>query len=61
METVLEAVRSVLGEPEFYTRLNGTTSNYTWDYGLMLEYLIAGILLCVSVSWVFRIISKLFG
>lgn len=60
MDTVLDAVRQVLGEPEFYTRL-GSSTNYSWDYGLMLEYLISGIILCVCVSWVFRIVSKLFG
>lgn len=60
MDTVLDAVRQVLGEPEFYTRL-GSSTNYSWDYGLMLEYLISGIILCVGVSWIFRIVSKLFG
>lgn len=60
METVLEAVRSVLGEPEFYTRL-GTSTNYTWDYGLMLEYLVSGIILCIVVSSVFRFLTKLVG
>ena len=60
METVLEAVRTVLGSPDFY-RESGSGYNYTWDYGLMLEYLFAGIILCICVSWVFRIISKLFG
>lgn len=59
MQTVLEAVRSVLGQPDFYIE-NGSY-NGTWDYGLMLEYIISGILLCIVVSWVFRCVSKLFG
>lgn len=60
METVLEAIRTVLGSPEFYHN-SSSGYNYTWDYGLMLEYMFAGIILCICVSWVFRIVSKLFG
>lgn len=59
MQTVLEAVRDILGQPDFYID-NGNYSS-TWDYGLMLEYVISGILLCVVVSWVFRFISRLVG
>ncbi len=59
MQTVLEAIRSVLGSPDFYIE-NGNYSG-TWDYGLMLEYLLAGVVLCIVVSQVFRIIGKLFG
>lgn len=59
MQTVLEAIRSVLGSPDFYIE-NGNYSG-TWNYGLMLEYLLAGVVLCIVVSQVFRIIGKLFG
>lgn len=56
MKTILEALREYLGNPDFYVRLG--TSNYTWDYGAMLEYAIGGILLIVVVSSVFKILRS---
>ena len=61
METVVNALRDIVGEFEFYARLNGTTSNYTWDYGAMLEYACGVILVCVCVSAVFKFLTKLFN
>lgn len=59
MQTVLDAVRSVLGQPDFYHSMTGSTNN-TWDYGLMLEYLVSAMILCIVVSSVFKIIGRLF-
>lgn len=59
METVLEALRSILGEPDFYKRLTDN-SNYTWDYAAMIEYLVGALLLLVVVSSVFRLLNKVF-
>lgn len=56
MQTVLEALREILGVPEFYVKL-GNATNYTWDYGAMIEYAIAGILVIVVVSSVFKILK----
>lgn len=58
MESLIEALREVIGEPEFYVRLASST-NYTWDYGAMLEYMIAGSLLIVVVGSVFKFIRTL--
>ncbi len=55
MQTIIEGLRSVLGEPEFYVRL-GSSTNYTWDYGAMFEYFFAGVLLCITVAAGFRFI-----
>ena len=52
MQTILEALRSVLGEPDFYKVLNG--NNPTWDYGAMIEYFVGALILCIVVSSVFR-------
>ena len=57
MKTILEALREYLGNPNFYVKLGGYT-NYTWDYGAMLEYAIGGILLIVVVSSVFKILRS---
>lgn len=58
METVLNALRSVLGEPDFYRQLT-SNSNYTWDYGAMIEYLVGALLLLIVVSSVFKFLMLL--
>lgn len=57
MQTILEALRAVLGEPDFYI----TSGNYssTWDYGAMIEYLTGALILCIVVSSVFRFLMLL--
>lgn len=60
MEYLIEKMRDVLGTPEFYVQL-GSSNNYSWDYGAMLEYMFSGILLCIVVASVFKILSKVFG
>ena len=59
MDTILEALRTVLGEPDFYKQL-GTSTNYTWDYGAMIEYLCAAIILMIVVSSIFKIVARFF-
>lgn len=56
MQTIINALREIIGIPEFYVRL-GNQTNYTWDYGAMIEYAIAGILVIVVVSSVFKILK----
>lgn len=57
MDSILRALRSVLGTPDFYIE-NGNYSS-TWDYGAMLEYMIAGVILCIVISSVFKFIRCL--
>lgn len=59
MQTVIEYLRDIIGVPDFYIE----TGNYssTWDYGAMLEYIIAGCLVLVVVGSVFRILRSVFG
>ncbi len=57
MQTVLESLRSVLGTADFYIE-NGNYSG-TWDYGAMIEYIVAALLLLIVVSSVFKFIFKL--
>lgn len=59
MNSVLDAIRSVIGEPDFYHQMTNST-NYTWDYGLMLEYLVSGMVLCIVISSVFKLIGRFF-
>lgn len=58
MQTIIDALRSVLGIPDFYVRL-GSNSGYTWDYGAMIEYFVGALLLLVVVSSVFKFLYKL--
>lgn len=60
MENLIEALRQVIGEPEFYVQL-GSNQNYTWDYGAMLEYMSAVIVLCICISSVFKFLRKVFS
>lgn len=62
MQTVIEALKTVLGDPEFYRQMpsySGSTS-YSWDYGAMLQYMVAAAVLCIVISWIFRFIHALF-
>lgn len=57
MDSILNALRSVLGTPDFY--IDNGSYNSTWDYGAMLEYMIAGVILCVVISSVFKFVRCL--
>ena len=48
MQTVIQALREIIGTPDFYID-NGNYSS-TWDYGAMLEYAIAGMLVLIVVG-----------
>lgn len=60
MDTIIEALRQILGEPDFYKQLT-STSNYTWDYGAMIEYMVGAMLLMIVVSYIFRTLKWLFA
>lgn len=57
MENLIDALRSVIGTADFYID-NGNYSG-SWDYGAMTEYLLAGMLLLITVASVFRFLGKL--
>ena len=57
MNTLIETLRDIIGTPDFYIESSGYSSS--WDYGAMLEYTICGILVCVVVSIVIKLNSKL--
>lgn len=57
MGTLIEALRQIIGEPEFYIT-NGSYSG-SWNYGAMIEYMIAGLIVLVCVASVFKFILNL--
>lgn len=60
MQTIIQALRQILGSPDFYNRLEGQ-QNYTWDYGAMIEYMVGAMILMIVVSYVFRFIKWIFA
>lgn len=52
MSTLLENMRTVLGQADFYV-------NNEWNYGAMLEYLVGAVVLCIVITSVFRFLGKL--
>lgn len=59
MQTILDALRDVLGTPDFYQTGSGYSG--TWDYGAMIEYFVGALILCIVVASVFRLLGKLVG
>ncbi len=57
MQTIIDAMREFIGSGDFYIE-NGNYSG-TWDYGAMIEYIIAGVILLVVVSSVFKFLLNL--
>lgn len=57
MNTLLEGLREIVGEAEFYIQ-NGNYSG-SWDYGAMCEYFAAVVVLVVVIASVFRLLGKL--
>lgn len=63
MQSIVQALRDYLGTVDGWWAQFTTNNNYNnwqWDYGQMFEYFFAGVLLCIVVSYVFRIILKMF-
>lgn len=59
MQTVIQALRQILGTPDFYKQMSGY-NNYSWDYGAMIEYFVGALILLIVISSVFKFLMKLF-
>ena len=57
MTTILEGLRQIIGAADFYDSSSGYSGS--WDYGAMIEYFVAAVVLCIVVSSVFRFLGKL--
>lgn len=57
MQSVLDALRQILGTADFYIE-NGNYSG-SWDYGAMIEYIVASLILMIVISSVFKFLMKL--
>ena len=57
METILDALRDVLGPADFYIEQGSYNS---WDYGAMIEYFVGAIIFIIVFSSIFKLVRKLF-
>lgn len=57
MKTILEALRDILGVADFYIENGGYSGS--WDYGAMIEYFVAALILCIVITSIFRFLGKL--
>lgn len=57
MNTILESLREILGNADFYEVTSGYSGS--WDYGAMIEYFVGAVVLCLVISSVFRLLGKL--
>lgn len=60
MDTIIEALRQILGTPDFYIESGSSYSSNYWDYGAMIEYMVGAMILMIVVSYVFRCIKWIF-
>lgn len=54
MQKLIDSLREIIGTPDFYIT-NGSYSG-SWDYGAMIEYIGALLLVLVIVASVFKLI-----
>lgn len=54
MQTVMEALRDLIGNPDFYIESSGYGGS--WDYGAMIEYFGALMLVLIVVGSVFKLL-----
>ena len=57
MNSILEGLRTVLGEADFYNTDSGYSGS--WDYGAMIEYFVGAVILCIVVASIFRLLGKM--
>ena len=66
MQTIIQALRDIIGinSDTFYHSFqnsSGQYTNYTWDYGAMLEYAVAGMIVLVVISSIFKMLRGFFN
>lgn len=54
MNTLVEGLRQILGSPDFYQQ--GSVG--ILDYGAVFEYFVGAVILCITVSSVFKFLIK---
>lgn len=63
MQTIINALRDIIGidANTFYHILAGYSDKPSWDYGAMLEYACAVMVVLVVIASVFKFLRGVFG
>lgn len=63
MQTIINALRDIIGidANTFYHIIPGYGDRPTWDYGAMLEYACAVMVVLVVIASVFKFLRGVFG
>lgn len=62
METVINYLRELLGTTDgFWHSFQSYNGSYSmnWDYGLLFEYFVAGVIICVVITNAFKFLRDL--
>ena len=62
MTSLINYLRELIGSTNgfWHTFLNNNTnSQYNWDYGMLFEYFIAGVIVVIVISNVFKFLRAL--
>ena len=59
MSSIISSLRQIVGNADFWIEPTGNYGSGTWDYGAMIEYFCAVLILCIVVSSIFRFLGKL--
>ena len=57
MNYLVDKLREILGVPDFYIEGSGYSSS--WDYGAMIEYIIASCILIIVITFTFKCLIRL--
>lgn len=63
MQTIINALRDIIGTNanSFYHVISGYSDKPSWDYGAMLEYACAVMVILVVIASVFKFLRGVFG
>ena len=62
LDSVISYLRQLIGDTSGFWHTfqnNNTNTSYNWDYGLLFEYFIAGVIVCLVISNVFKFLRAL--
>lgn len=62
MDTVINYLRELLGSTNGFWHLFESTNSYNsynWDYGMLFEYFIAGVIVCIVITNAFKFLRDL--
>lgn len=60
MNTILEALRQILGQADFCTVV-AETGEIVLNYNSLMEYFFGAVILCIVVSSIFKFLYRLVG